>query len=220
MSLIDGLKNAGFNIDNSLKSSYEAYIPEATAKMPKSTSQFAAFLPKHLIPEMDLSNVNMQKVAKDNDVAIITIGKTSGEFADRYISDNFNLTAAEKKMISDVCTSFHKAGKKVVVILNVCGVVETKSWIDAPDAVITAWLPGQEGGNSVSDILIEMITMTIPYESLASFNETASQWQVEGGQYTVMVAKNAADMKPLTSTVNIEGKVTEAVRPSLLPEQK
>ena len=66
----------------------------------------------------------------------------------------------------------------------------------------------------------EMITMTIPYESLASFNETASQWQVEGGQYTVMVAKNAADMKPLTSTVNIEGKVTEAVRPSLLPEQK
>lgn len=377
VSLIDGLKNAGFNIDNSLKSSYEAYIPEATAKMPKSTSQFAAFLPKHLIPEMDLSNVNMQKVAKDNDVAIITIGKTSGEFADRYISDNFNLTAAEKKMISDVCTSFHKVGKKVVVILNVCGVVETKSWIDAPDAVITAWLPGQEGGNSVSDILVgkespsgrlpmtwpvsyndvpskadfptpddisddqltealkgfadvrtegsrknfdyteyndgvyvgyryyttknvpvsypfgyglsytnfkygkpsvttdtkgditvkvevkntgkvagkevvqtyvsapgkdmdkpvrelkafaktrklnpgesEMITMTIPYESLASFNETASQWQVEGGQYTVMVAKNAADMKPLTSTVNIEGKVTETVRPSLLPEQK
>lgn len=39
VSLIDGLKNAGFNIDNSLKSTYEAYIPEATAKMPKSTSQ-------------------------------------------------------------------------------------------------------------------------------------------------------------------------------------
>ena len=328
VSLIDGLKNAGFNIDNTLKSTYEAYIPEATARMPKSTSQFAAFLPKHLIPEMDLAKVNMQSVAKNNDVAIITIGKTSGEFADRYISDNFNLTAAEKKMINDVCTSFHKAGKKVVVILNVCGVVETKSWIDAPDAVITAWLPGQEGGNSVSDILVgkespsgrlpmtwpvsyndgvyvgyryyttksvpvsypfgyglsyttfkygkpsvttdakgditvkvevknagktagkevvqayvsapgkdmdkparelkafaktrklnpgesQTVSMTIPYESLASFNEAASQWQVEGGQYTVMVAKNAADMKPLTSTVNIEGKVTETVRPCL-----
>ena len=328
VSLIDGLKNAGFNIDNSLKSTYEAYIPEATARMPKSTSQFAAFLPKHLIPEMDLAKVNMQSVAKNNDVAIITIGKTSSEFADRYISDNFNLTATEKKMINDVCTSFHKAGKKVVVILNVCGVVETKSWIDAPDAVITAWLPGQEGGNSVSDILVgkespsgrlpmtwpvsyndgvyvgyryyttksvpvsypfgyglsyttfkygkpsvttdakgditvkvevknagktagkevvqtyvsapgkdmdkparelkafaktrklnpgesQTVSMTIPYESLASFNEAASQWQVEGGQYTVMVAKNAADMKPLTSTVNIEGKVTETVRPCL-----
>ena len=328
VSLIDGLKNAGFNIDNTLKSTYEAYIPEATAKMPKSTSQFAAFLPKHLIPEMDLAKVNMQSVAKNNDVAIITIGKTSGEFADRYISDNFNLTAAEKKMINDVCTSFHKVGKKVVVILNVCGVVETKSWIDAPDAVITAWIPGQEGGNSVSDILVgkespsgrlpmtwpvsyndgvyvgyryyttknvpvaypfgyglsyttfkygkpsvttdakgditvkvevknagktagkevvqtyvsapgkdmdkparelkafaktrklnpgesQTVSMTIPYESLASFNEAASQWQVESGQYTVMVAKNAADMKPLTSTVNIEGKVTETVRPCL-----
>lgn len=80
VSLIDGLKNAGFNIDNSLKSSYEAYIPEATAKMPKSTSQFAAFLPKHLIPEMDLSNVNMQKVAKNNVVAIHSMASWSGRW--------------------------------------------------------------------------------------------------------------------------------------------
>lgn len=36
-------------------------------------------------------------------------------------------------MINDVCTSFHKAGKKVVVILNVCGVVETKTAIYLSD---------------------------------------------------------------------------------------
>lgn len=377
VSLIEGLNNAGFTVDPALKKAYEAYIPEAQAKMPKSTNQFAAFLPKHLIPEMNLSASELQASARNNDVALITIGKTSGEFADRYISDNFNLTAAEKKMISDVCAAFHKAGKKVIVVLNVCGVIETKSWIGGPDAVLTAWLPGQEGGNSVCDILTgketpsgrlpmtwpvsyndvpskadfptpdeisddqllealkgfadvrtsgerknfdyteyndgiyvgyryyttknvpvsypfgyglsytsfkygkpvvskdaqgnltltvevkntgkvagkevvqvyvsapgkdmdkparelkgfvktrklnpgesQTVSIAIPYESLASFNEKDSQWQVEAGTYTVMVAKNAADAKPLTATVSEEGRVTETVRPCLLPEQK
>jgi beta-glucosidase len=112
VSLIEGLKNAGFSLDASLQKSYEQYIPEAKSKMPKSASQFASFLPKKLIPEMDLSNINLASVAKANDVAVITIGKTSGEFGDRSIKTNFNLTTAEEKMISDVTTAFHKVGKR------------------------------------------------------------------------------------------------------------
>lgn len=65
--------------------------------MPKSDNPYAAFMPKQLIAEMDLGNVNLEKLASDNDMAIVTIGKTSGEFADRSISENFNLTVAEKK---------------------------------------------------------------------------------------------------------------------------
>ena len=153
VSLIDGLKNGGFSIDESIKKSYEEYIPEAKAKMPKPTGQFAAFLPKKLIPEMELSDVDILNAAKNDDAAVITIGKTSGEFGDRSIKTNFNLTDPEKKMISDVTRIFHKVGKKVVVILNVCGVIETQSWISQPDAVLISWLPGQEGGNSVADII-------------------------------------------------------------------
>lgn len=69
-----------------------------------------------LIPEMDINASLLAASVKANDLAVITIGKTSGEFADRNISDNFNLTDVENKMISDVCRAFHKAGKKVVVI--------------------------------------------------------------------------------------------------------
>lgn len=377
VSLLDGLKNAALTTDDNIRAAYEKYIPEATSRLPKSTDPFDAFLPKHLIPEMDLSEINLSDAARSNDVAVITIGKTSGEFADRFLSDNYNLTDAEIKMINDVCAAFHKAGKKVVVILNVCGVIDTQSWIDKPDAVLLAWLPGQEGGNSVADILTgkespsgrlpmtwpasyndvpskdnfptpdsisneelteslkgfsdtrtegtrknfdyteynegiyvgyrhyttknvpvaypfgfglsytsfkygkpevskddegnikvrvevkntdkttgkevvqiyiaapgrdmdkparelkgfaktkklapgesETVEIEIPYGSLASFNEKDSQWQVEAGDYIIMVARNAADPKPLTAIISEEGKITETVRPCLLIEQK
>ena len=66
----------------------------------------------------------------------------------------------------------------------------------------------------------ETVTIDIPYKNLASFNEVDSQWQVEAGDYKVMVAKNAADTKPLTVVVNEKAEVTSKVRPCLLPEVK
>ena len=66
----------------------------------------------------------------------------------------------------------------------------------------------------------QAVEITIPYSRLASFNEKDSQWQVEGGEYKVMVAENAADAAPLTVTVSEKAGVTEKVRPCLLPEMK
>lgn len=153
VNLTDGLENAGITVDTDIRKTYEEYIPQQKQMIPKPTGPLAALLPVPMIPEMEISYDAVEKSAKDNDIAIVTIGKTSGEFADRKVNNDFNLSDAEQQLLDRVSSAYHKAGKKVVVILNVCGVIETKSWKDKADAVLVAWLPGQEGGNAVADIL-------------------------------------------------------------------
>ncbi len=176
VSLLEGLRNAGYAIDDELEKTYTKYIKEETERLnPKSDDPMAMFMPKIRAGEFVPSARLLDKMVRANDVAIITLGRNSGEFLDRKVAD-FTLTEQESGMIEAVCAAFHKAGKKVVVILNVGGVIETASWKNLPDAVLLAWQAGQEGGNSVADVLKGVanpsgkLTMTFPvrYEDHAS----------------------------------------------------
>ena len=176
VSLLEGLRNAGYAIDAELEKTYTKYIKEETERLnPKSDDPMAMFMPKIRAGEFVPSARLLDKMVRANDVAIITLGRNSGEFFDRKVAD-FTLTEQESGMIEAVCAAFHKADKKVVVILNVGGVIETASWKNLPDAVLLAWQAGQEGGNSVADVLKGVanpsgkLTMTFPvrYEDHAS----------------------------------------------------
>ena len=176
VSLLEGLRNAGYAIDAELEKTYTKYIKEETERLnPKSDDPMAMFMPKIRAGEFVPSARLLDKMVRANDVAIITLGRNSGEFLDRKVAD-FTLTEQESGMIEAICAAFHKAGKKVVVILNVGGVIETASWKNLPDAVLLAWQAGQEGGNSVADVLKGVanpsgkLTMTFPvrYEDHAS----------------------------------------------------
>jgi beta-glucosidase len=85
-----------------------------------------------------------------SDLAVITLGRSAGE---NYENGYLPITKIELDLVKNVSEVFHAAGKKVVVILNVPGVWETASWRDYADAILLAWLPGQEGGYAVADIL-------------------------------------------------------------------
>ena len=154
VSLLDGLKNAGFNVDESKKDVYLKHIAdEADAyKASIAGDQFAAFYPTPRPSELIPSAAELFASVKANDIAIITFGRNSGEFFDRTSAD-FALSDAELKLLNAVCLAFHAANKPVVVVLNIGGVIETASWKHLPDAILLAWQAGQEGGNSVTDIL-------------------------------------------------------------------
>jgi beta-glucosidase len=153
VSLTDGLKNNKYILNDDLKQTYETYIAGEKAKFKSdSDNPFTVFLAQRIqewIPDEAL----LSSLAQKTDVAFITIGRSSGEFYDRKVEDDFNLTDEEQALISQTCKAFHEKGKKVIVILNVCGVIETASWKSQPDAILLAWQAGQEGGNAVADIL-------------------------------------------------------------------
>ncbi len=179
VSLPEGFKNAGFNVDNSLESTYREYIEKDKAeKLDKiKDNPMAKFLPISRPEELVLSSDILRKNAAENDFAVITLGRLSGEFLDRTPAD-FDLSKNEQKLIDEVCGAFHAAGKKVIVLLNIGGVIETSSWKNKPDAILCAWQAGQEGGNSVADVISGKVnpsgklTMTFPvrFQDAASSN--------------------------------------------------
>lgn len=155
VSLTEGLENAGYKVDEAQKTLYTKYITEQKAAIEAERSkmgQFAMFMPMPLVKEIVPADAELKAQVEKNDLAVITIGRLSGEFLDRTHAD-FSLSAQERQLMEKVCAAYHAAGKKVVVLLNIGGVIETASWRNLPDAILCAWQAGQEGGNSVVDIL-------------------------------------------------------------------
>ncbi|WP_367769370.1 glycoside hydrolase family 3 N-terminal domain-containing protein [Flavobacterium sp. WC2421] len=176
ISLIEGLTNTGFSIDTELEGLYKPFMvaqKEIEAKRREKEGLLAT--PKRL-PELELNAEIVQNKAKTSELALITIGRNAGEGDDRKVEEDFNLAQDEINLINTVSAAFHAQGKKVVVVLNIGGVIETASWKDKVDAILLPWQPGQEGGNSVADVFSGKVTpsgkltMTFPvkYEDTPS----------------------------------------------------
>ncbi|MGU3412512.1 beta-glucosidase [Enterobacteriaceae bacterium C34A] len=89
-------------------------------------------------------------VVEQSDIALISIGRSSSEGADRY---SMQMHPEEVAMIEHVANAFHQQNKKVVVLLNIGSPIEMKSWAHYVDAILVTWQPGEQAGNAVADIL-------------------------------------------------------------------
>ena len=172
IDMVQGLKNAGISTTKTLTDIYQKYVEYAKVKFeadrePTKWFQMPMF-GKVKLPEIELSQRCIDESCPEADAAIITIGRQAGEGIDRSIDDEFNITPLERQLINRVSDAFRKAGKPVVVVINSGSVIETVSWRDRADAIIMAWQPGEEGGNSIADIMAGKVcpsgklTMTWP----------------------------------------------------------
>ena len=154
VNMKEGLENAGFTVDQALTNFYQAQLDynRAVAALTSAGGRGFGFgsakAAEVAIPEAAVNNE-----ARNNDLAVVVIGRNAGEGADRRMVDDFDLTNIERELLRNVSTAFHAQGKKVVVVLNVGGVIETNSWKNMVDAIILPWSPGQEGANAVADVM-------------------------------------------------------------------
>ena len=153
VNMVEGMQNAGFTLDKSLVDYYYAYKAYDKAQKGLNNSGFSWFFSRKL-SEVAIPADAIAAESKANDVAVVVLGRNAGEGADRKMMDDFELTAVERELLQNVSTSFHARGKKVIVVLNVSGVIETNSWKNLVDAIVLPWSPGQEGANAVADVLI------------------------------------------------------------------
>ncbi len=196
VNLVTGLKNNGIKTTKSLTEMYQDYVKFAKRKLQMDKNPEMWFLnsgqPK--LEEIEISKRSIQQEARQADAAIITIGRQAGEGIDRSIEGEFNLTDMEREMLTRVSDAFHAANKRVIVIINSGSVIETASWREYVDAILVAWQPGQEGGNSVADVLTGKqnpsgkLTMTWPisatdHPSTANFPHDMSYYNLSDKLY-------------------------------------
>ena len=154
IDLVEGLKNAGLQPDDTLTSVYSKYkaYAEEEAEAEMGFLSPNKFFPRPRVREPLLGDNTYMFAARSNDAAIVTVGRSSGEAGDRLFSD-FNINTDEQEMLQQVYDKFHKAGKPVIVILNVGGAVNTEAVKPYADAILLTWQPGMEAGNAIADVL-------------------------------------------------------------------
>ena len=153
-NVAEGLRVNGFEVNADIETWYNQYIALQKTELKNNAAASSVLLGEPVIPEMEVSRSFVNKMVPESDIAILTISRNAGEGGDRRAEDgDWTLTGSERQLLQDICDAYHYAGKPVVVVLNIGGVIETASWKNLPDAVLLAWTPGQEGGYTVADVL-------------------------------------------------------------------
>lgn len=153
VSIVQGLNNAGMTPEPEISEAYTSYLAAEHAKHPKK-GFFEEFMNPTPAPAEYLpSDETIAAKATSSPIAIVAIGRQAGEGRDRKTEGDYYIGETEKNLIKKVADAFHAQHKKLVVILNVGGVIDVTAWRDAADAILLAWQPGQEGGNAIADVL-------------------------------------------------------------------
>lgn len=154
VSIFEGLKNAGFTLVEDVEKAYTSYIDGEKSKQAAEN-----FWATPVIPELKLSEAQVNAAVAAADVVVYTIGRQAGEGADRKEEKgDYYLTDVEVANLNAVVAATHAAGKKLVVLLNMGSIIELTDQLPEIDALVHVFMPGQEAGNSIADVLSGKVT--------------------------------------------------------------
>ncbi|MBQ7421770.1 MAG: glycoside hydrolase family 3 C-terminal domain-containing protein [Prevotella sp.] len=172
VSIYEGLLSAGFSIDDEWKNTYLDYIAAEKAKQGES---FFWIVPT--IAELSISKEQAKQLALHNDVCIFTIGRMAGEGEDRRLEKgDYYLSSLEWQNLNNICAAFHSQQKPVIVLLSMGNHIDMASWHHLPDAILHTWLPRQEEGHAITDVLTGRISPSgkLPFTIAARYEDYSS----------------------------------------------
>jgi beta-glucosidase len=206
VSLREGLTKGGYTLDAEVTDAYAKYISMEKAQHPKKSFMQEFMNPTPPIKEYVAGSELIGKKASETDVAVIAIGRNAGEGRDRKMDDDFNLSDTERTLIKQVAEAFHAQHKKVIVVLNIGGVIEIASWRDDVDGILLAWQPGLEGGNAITDLLKGIVN---PSGKLATtfpvnYSDVPSSKNFPGKEFPEQATTGNFGMKQIPAEVSYE----------------
>ena len=152
VSLVEGMRSAGYEVYKPLVGIYTKHLADEEKRLfPEGRPAFS-LLPPARADEKQFTADELKAAIEGSDVAIISLGRKSGEAADRSEAD-FYLKDGEAKLIKAVSEAYHAQGKQVVALLDICSPIDVASWQDQVDALVCTWQGGQESGFAVADVL-------------------------------------------------------------------
>ncbi|MGY4535829.1 beta-glucosidase [Mucilaginibacter sp. UYNi724] len=206
ISLKQGLAKAGYAVDKDIETVYTDYLTDYAKKNPKK-GFFQEFMnPTPAAPEYAMDKDMMAKKAAVTDIAILAIGRNAGEGRDRKTENDYELSGAEKDMLKDLIEAYHAQHKKVIVVLNIGGVIDIQPVKKYADAILLVWQPGLEGGNAITDVLTGKVNpsgklaTTFP----ANYKDEPSAKNFPGKEFPEKATTGMMGMKAIPAEVTYE----------------
>ena len=150
VNLMEGLGNAGVQVDQELAQTY--------AKWSEENQPFMGFWgnwPRYF-EEMPLEDSQVQAAASRCQTAVVVIGRAAGEDRENTLEPgSYYLTDAERKLLTQVTGAFAKT-----VVLIDSGSIMDLAWLEEYpiSAELVVWQGGMESGNAVADVLTGAVT--------------------------------------------------------------
>ncbi|MCO1654032.1 glycoside hydrolase family 3 protein [Pseudonocardia humida] len=121
-----------------------------------------------------------EEAARAADVAVVVVGTTEESEGEGFDRDELDLPGAQDELVRRVAA----ANPRTVVVVN-AGAPVLLPWRDEVAAVLVSWLPGQEFGSALADVLLGVVE--------------------PGGRLPMTWPGDTAD--PIPSTVAVDGVV-------------
>lgn len=149
----EGLKDAGYTLNADIETTYLNYAKELPDQrlMNRSWDEWT-----WRQDEVKLDDAIIEASAKKSDIAVITLGRNSGEAFDLKDEEGyFRLHQDEINLVKTVSKYF----KQTILLLNTCGPLDLRAIDDLSiDAIVDVSLGGEMFGFAVADVLSGKVT--------------------------------------------------------------